>query len=84
MIRTLVLTGIVLLSLPIQTVAQELAKELRIGVSGSPPFVIEENGVLSGISIEVWKDVAKRLDQPYRFVVQPNTNTNKSSRRWER
>ncbi len=76
MIRTLVLTGIVLISLPIQTLAKEVANELRIGVSGSPPFVIEENGVLSGISIEIWKDVAERLDQPYRFVVQPNTNTN--------
>ena len=72
MIRTLVLTGIILISLPIQTVA----KELRIGVSGSPPFVMEEDGVLSGISIEIWKDVAERLDQPYRFVVQLNTNTN--------
>ena len=76
MIRTLVLTGIVLISLPIQTLAKEVANELRIGVSGSPPFVIEEDGVLSGISVEIWKDVAERLEQPYRFVVQPNTNTN--------
>ena len=76
MIRTLVLTGIVLISLPIQTLAKEVANELQIGVSGSPPFVIEEDGVLSGISVEIWKDVAERLEQPYRFVVQPNTNTN--------
>ena len=74
--RTLVLTGIVLISLPIQTVAKEVAKELRIGVSGSPPFVMEQDGALSGISIEIWKDVAKRLDQPYKFIVQPNTNAN--------
>ena len=76
MIRTLVLTGIVLISLPIQTLAKEVAKELRIGVSGSPPFVIEKDGVLSGISVEIWKDVAERLEQPYKFVVQPNTNAN--------
>ena len=76
MIRTLVLTGIVLLSLPIQTVAKETAKELRVGVSGSPPFVMEEDSQLSGISIEIWKDVAERLDQPYKFIVQPNTNAN--------
>ena len=76
MIRTLVLTGIVLISLPIQTLAKEVANELQIGVSGSPPFVIEEDGVLSGISVEIWKDVAERLEQPYKFVVQPNTNTN--------
>ncbi len=76
MIRTLVLTGIVLISLPIQTLAKEVANELRIGVSGSPPFVIEQDGVLSGISVEIWKDVAERLEQPYKFVVQPNTNAN--------
>ena len=76
MIRTLVLTGIVLISLPIQTLAKEVANELQIGVSGSPPFVIEEDGVLSGISVEIWKDVAERLEQPYKFVVQPNTNAN--------
>ena len=76
MIRTLVLTSIVLISLPIQTVAKEVAKELRIGVSGSPPFVMEDDGVLSGISIEIWKYAAKRLDQPYKFIVQPNTNAN--------
>jgi len=76
MIRTLVLTGIVLISLPSQTLAKEVAKELQIGVSGSPPFVIEEDGVLSGISVEIWKDVAERLEQPYKFVVQPNTNAN--------
>ena len=76
MIRTLVLTGIVLISLPVQTLAKEVANELRIGVSGSPPFVIEEDGVLSGISVEIWKDIAERLDQPYKFIVQPNTNAN--------
>ncbi len=76
MIRTLVLTGIVLISLPVQTPAKEVVNELQIGVSGSPPFVIEEDGVLSGISVEIWKDVAERLEQPYKFVVQPNTNAN--------
>jgi len=37
---------------------------------------MEKDGVLSGISIEIWKDVAERLDQPYKFIVQPNTNAN--------
>jgi len=69
-LRTLLLTGIVLISLPIQTVA----RELRVGVSGSPPFVMDKDGELGGISIEIWRDVANRLDQPYKFVVQPNTD----------
>ncbi len=35
---------------------------------------MDKDGELSGISIEIWRDVANRLDQPYKFVVQPNTN----------
>ena len=72
MIRTLVLSGIILISLPLPSIA----KELRIGVSGTTPFVMEQDGVLSGISVETWKDVAKRINQPYKFIVQPNTNAN--------
>ena len=64
--RTLLLTGIVLISFPIQTVA----RELRVGVSGSPPFVMDEDGNLKGISVEIWKDVARRLDQPFKFIIQ--------------
>ena len=70
--RTLLLTGIVLISFPIQTVA----RELRVGVSGSPPFVMDEDGNLKGISVEIWEDVARRLDQPFKFIIQPNTNAN--------
>ena len=70
--RTLLLTGIVLISFPIQTVA----RELRVGVSGSPQFVMDEDGNLKGISVEIWKDVARRLDQPFKFIIQPNTNAN--------
>ena len=72
MIRTLVLSGIILISLPLQT----LGKELRVGVSGTTPFVMEQDGVISGISVETWKDVAKRINQPYKFIIQPNTNAN--------
>ena len=72
MLRTLLLTGIILISLPVQTVA----KQLRVGVSGSPPFVMGGTDMLSGISVEIWNDVAERLDQSYEFVIQPNTNAN--------
>ena len=71
-LRTLLLTGIVLISLPIQTAA----KQLRVGVSGSPPFVMGGEDMLSGISVEIWNDVANRLDQSYEFVIQPNTDAN--------
>ncbi len=70
--RWLVVTGIVSLSIPISTIA----KELRVGVSGSPPFVTNQNNTLGGISIEIWKNAASRLDQPYKFIIQPNTESN--------
>ena len=70
--RALLLTGILFLSLPFPV----LAKELRVGVSGSPPFVTDQNGELGGISIEIWKSVARRLDQPYKFIVQKSTEAN--------
>ena len=72
MLRTLLLTGIVLISLPIQTAA----KQLRVGVSGSPPFVMGGEDMLSGISVEIWNDVAERLDQSYEFIIKPNTDAN--------
>ena len=47
-----------------------LARTLRVGVSGSAPFVIEDalGEGLSGISVEVWRRVAEVNDLPYDFI----------------
>lgn len=53
-----------------------LAKVLRVGLSGHPPFVEREGAVYSGISVEIWQDVSTRLNQPFQWVVQPSTESN--------
>ncbi|QNI79538.1 putative ligand gated channel (GIC family) [Synechococcus sp. RS9909] len=53
-----------------------LPATIRVGVSGSPPFVFERDDAFSGISVEVWRQVADRLDQPFVLVRQANAEAN--------
>lgn len=52
------------------------ARILRVGVSGSAPFVIEDpvGDGLSGISIDVWRRVAEANDLPYDFFRQDSAD----------
>ena len=53
-----------------------MAAPLRVGLSGSPPFVMSPNERPGGISVQVWEQVAAERDYDYRFVVQPNATAN--------
>ena len=58
-----------------------LARELRVGVSGTPPFVTAEPGpngapARGGISVDVWEEVADRNDLDYRLVPMSSTEAN--------
>ncbi|MCB1319268.1 MAG: transporter substrate-binding domain-containing protein, partial [Leptospiraceae bacterium] len=48
-----------------------LARDLQIGVYGSPPFVITDdaapNSRLRGVSIELWQEIARRRQFQYQF-----------------
>ncbi len=68
----LLLAGLISLAVP----AEAMAAVLRIGVSGSPPFVMPRGEVTQGISIQIWEEVASRLNQPFELVHQPNTEAN--------
>ena len=47
-------------------------RELVIGTKEAPPFVIKQpDGTLHGISIDLWRRVAGRLQLRYRFAEQP-------------
>ena len=48
---------------------------MRVGVSGSAPFVIEDalGEGLSGISVEVWRRVAEANDLPYDLIRQASS-----------
>lgn len=60
----LVLVTLLVVGLPVQ------ARKLRVGVSGSPPFVIQENNSFQGISLDVWQQVAEDNGLVYDLVLQ--------------
>lgn len=50
---------------------QEAAEtSIRVGMSGSykPYTYLDENGVLTGFDVEVWKEIGSRIDQDVEFV----------------
>ena len=53
-----------------------LAQPLRVGVSGSPPFVMKDGVALSGISLKIWNETADRLNRSYDLIPFPNTEAN--------
>lgn len=64
MLRLLILASLILAA---PVLASE-SEELVIGTRVVPPFVIKDDaGNLSGVSIEIWQQVATSLDLTYRF-----------------
>ena len=59
-----VLVAVLLVGLPAQ------ARKLKVGISGSPPFVIQENNSFQGISLDVWRQVAEDNELVYDLVPQ--------------
>ena len=49
---------LVLVVLPCVVVAQP--HHLTVGVLASPPFVIENDGVFTGLAIDLWEDLATK------------------------
>ena len=48
-----------------------MARTLKVGVSGSAPFVIQNDGDRSGISINIWRKIAEENNLSYRLIQQP-------------
>lgn len=49
-------------------------KQLVIGITETPPFIILENNEYKGISISSWEMVNEELEADYRFETFPNLN----------
>ena len=47
------------------------AEKLRVGLAGSPPFVIKDD-VFKGISVEIWQELALSEKLEYEFIPQNN------------
>ena len=50
------------------------AERLRVGIAGSPPFVVGNNLNVEGISIEIWQELAKAEGLEYELIPQPNVS----------
>ena len=62
---------ILLLATIIPALAQPQPEKLRVVTRLVKPFVFEEGGTLTGFSIELWQEIAKRLNVKSEFVVKP-------------
>ena len=52
------------------TFAQSQEKHLRVATRLIKPFVYEENGQLTGFSIELWQEVSRQLNARSEFIVK--------------
>jgi polar amino acid transport system substrate-binding protein len=58
---------------PSRSPAAKIPKTLNVGTRvGVPPFVFEENGQLTGFSIELWQKIAEELGVQYKLSKNSN------------
>lgn len=57
------------------TAAQVGPSELRVAIAPVPPFVIRQNGTLSGFSIDLWNAVAARLNVKTKYLFAPDATS---------
>jgi polar amino acid transport system substrate-binding protein len=60
------------LSSPAQDSIQTPSKKLLIGITPTPPFITEEDGKFSGLSISSWKLVNQQLNADFEYKVYPS------------
>jgi polar amino acid transport system substrate-binding protein len=63
---------VILGSLIAPTSAKVEAPTVRVAVAVLPPLVMEQNGSLSGFSIDLWEAIAKRLQLETSYQVLPD------------
>jgi polar amino acid transport system substrate-binding protein len=64
----------ILLALACPASAAEGIAEVRAVTTPAPPFVIDEGGRLTGFSIDLWNEVAARLELRSRYRVVPDVD----------
>lgn len=47
--------------------AQNKADTLRVGIHEAPPFVIKDFDGFSGVSIDLWEHIAKKINVPFTY-----------------
>jgi polar amino acid transport system substrate-binding protein len=56
------------------TSAQGKSRELRVAVLEIPPFVMKQNGSLTGFNIELWEAIAAQLKLKTSYQIMPDGN----------
>ncbi len=69
MLNRLSLLTFVTITCIVSSLLPAQAEKLRVGVAGSPPFVIQNNS-FKGISVEIWQEVALLEKLEYEFIPQ--------------
>ncbi|MGK7878372.1 MAG: transporter substrate-binding domain-containing protein [Xenococcaceae cyanobacterium] len=52
--------------------ASAQGQKLQVGVAGSAPFVIKDEGKIKGISIDIWEEIASAERFDYELIPQEN------------
>jgi polar amino acid transport system substrate-binding protein len=60
-----------LLPLASSTLAQPKAEKLQVATRLVRPFVYEQQGQLTGFSVELWREVARQMNVQSQFVIKP-------------
>ena len=55
--------------------AQSETSELRVGLYPGAPFVMEQNGAMTGFSVDLWQAVAARLNAKTNYQIVPDVST---------
>jgi polar amino acid transport system substrate-binding protein len=69
--KKIVVTLVLCLSAWAAAFAQQKQGEVRVATRLIRPFVVEENGRLTGFSIELWQEIAKQINVRSEFIVKP-------------
>ena len=64
--------SVVLALVCVGTAVSAQAEQLKVGVSGTPPFVIKDGSHYSGISLDVWRRIAEDNNLNYELIQQPH------------
>jgi polar amino acid transport system substrate-binding protein len=52
--------------------AQTAPSELRVATRILPPVVVDQNGLLTGFSIDLWSKIAERMQLKMRYQISPD------------
>src|SRR5262245_8432334 len=63
---------VTLLAMGAPATAQTSTSELRVVTRVLPPVVVDQNGTLTGFSVDLWNKIAERLQLKIRYQVAPD------------